>query len=111
MASNAAGGAGAFMSGLAGGIMGGTQIQNMMANGKKPGDPNHQSTGTALQDAGNQPGAFGLPGGPVNQNQNQALGLPGQQQTVLPSTPEAKAATNQSTGTWGTIAGYYNPQS
>lgn len=107
MANNAAGGAGALLSGLAGGYMGGMQLQNMMANQQKPADPNHQSTGTAVQAAANQPGALGLPAG----NQVTSLGLPaGQQQAALPSNPDVKAATTQSTGTWGTIAGYYNPQ-
>ena len=116
MANNAAGGAGALLSGLAGGYVGGMQLQNMMANQKKPTDPNHQSTGTAVQNAANQPGTLGTPGAQVGQNQQvTSLGLPDQgvpvaQQAALPSTPEAKSATNQSTGMWGTIAGYYNPQ-
>lgn len=109
MASNVAGGAGALLSGLAGGYMGGMQIQNMMANQQKPADPNHKSTGTAIQNAANQPGSMG------QQAPSLGLGLPEQsaqpeQQPALPSSPDAKAVTNQSTGTWGTIAGYYNPQ-
>ena len=81
MANNAAGGAGALLSGLAGGYMGGMQLQNMMANQQKPADPNHQSTGTAVQAAANQPGALGLPAG----NQVTSLGLPaGQQPAALP---------------------------
>lgn len=116
MASNTAGGAGALLSGLAGGYVGGMQLQNMMANQNKP-DPNHQSTGTAVQAAANQPGTQGTLGAPVGQNQQiTSLGLPDQgipvaQQAALPSAPDAKAATTQATGTWGTIAGYYNPQS
>lgn len=110
MANNAAGGAGALLSGLAGGYMGGMQLQNMMANQQKPADPNHQSTGTAVQAAANQPGVLGTQSQPMT-----SLGLPDQgamggQQAALPSTPDAKAATTQATGTWGTIAGYYNPQ-
>lgn len=116
MATNAAGGAGALLSGLAGGYVGGMQLQNVMANQKKPADPNHQSTGTAVQAAANQPGTQGTLGTPGGQNQQiTSLGLPDQgipvaQQAAMPSTPDAKAATTQATGTWGTIAGYYNPQ-
>lgn len=108
MANNAAGGAGALLSGLAGGYMGGMQLQNMMAK-QNTQDPNHQSTGTAIQAAANQPGAMGTPAG---QNQQvTSLGLPDQgMPSALPSSPEAKSATTQSTGNWGTIAGYYNPQ-
>lgn len=113
MANNATGGAGALLSGLAGGYVGGMQLQNMMANQKKPADPNHQSTGTAVQAAANQPGTLGTPGSQPTQVTSLGLpdqGIPVAQQAAMPSTPDAKAATTQATGTWGTIAGYYNPQ-
>lgn len=78
MANNLGGAGGALLSGLAGGYMGGLQMQRDMA---KP------QTG------------LGLPG----QSATGAQGLP-QTQPAQPSSPDAKAAATDNTGAWGTIA-------
>lgn len=85
MANNAAGGAGALLSGLTGGVMTGQQVQ--------------RGINTVSQNG------LGLPG----QSATGAVGLPQTQpQPAQPSTPDAKAAATQSTGVWGTIAGLFN---
>lgn len=83
MANNTAGGAGALLSGLAGGYSSGRQL---LGN-----TPNPSPTG------------LGLPG----QSATGAQGLP-QTQPAAPSTPDAKAATTATNGNWGTLAGYFN---
>lgn len=78
MANNA--GTGALLSGLAGGLSNGQQMQQLM-----------------------KPNGLGLPG----QSATGAQGLP-QTQPAAPSTPDTKAAATQAGGTWGTLSGYIN---
>lgn len=80
MANNAAGAAGALLSGLAGGYSAGSQMQRDMKQG-----------------------GIGLP----TQSATGATGLP-QTQPAAPSTPDAKAAATSTTGNWGTLSGYFN---
>lgn len=108
-------GLGSFLEGMSGGL----QLGMSMERNKKVSDAleNRQSqkeggnatanSGTAIQNAAAQPGAFGLPGQP-QPSATGAVGVPGYNPTqspAMPSTPGAKAETN-SNGNWATLAGY-----
>ena len=56
-----AGGLGALLQGVAGGVMAGKQAQQSMDTQKQP-DANATNPGTAIQAAADKPGSFGMPG-------------------------------------------------
>ena len=84
------GGLGAFLSGMSGGYMSGKQPQRDMKASEKPG--------------------LGLPQQQPQQPQQSATGatLPAATQPVQPV--NSQPATDQSPGSWGTIAGYLKQQ-
>ena len=84
------GGLGAFLSGVPGGYMSGKQMQRDMKASEKPG--------------------LGLPQQTQQQPPQSATGatLPAATQPVQPG--NAQPGTVESTGSWGTIAGYLKQQ-
>lgn len=110
-------GLGSFLEGVAGGMNLGmsidrnkkmTDAQEGAAAKKDAGTAT--SSGTAIQNAASQPGAMGLPAQMPQQAAMQGNGIgmsynPTQSQ-VMPSTPQAKTATNND-GNWGTIASFF----
>lgn len=110
-------GLGSFLEGVAGGMNLGMSIDRnkKMADAQegaaaKKDAGTATSSGTAVQNAAAQPGAMGLPAQMPQQGAMPGNGIgmsynPTQSQ-VMPSTPQAKTATNNN-GNWGTIASLF----
>ena len=114
-------GLGSFLEGVAGGMNLGMSIDRnkkmsdaLEGAAAKKDAGTSTSTGTAVQNAAGQTGAMGLPGQIPPQStfddlgKNAGIGMsynPTQSQ-VMPSTPQAKTATNNN-GNWGTIASLF----
>lgn len=114
-------GLGSFLEGVSGGMQLGMSmdrnkkmsdaLENMAAKNGSGGDA---GSGTAIQNAAAQPGSMGLPGqmppqssfDDLGSNAGIGMGYNPTQSQVMPSSPQAKTATNNS-GNWGTIASFF----
>ena len=110
-------GLGSFLEGVAGGMNLGMSIDRnkkmseaLEGAAAKKDAGTATSSGTAVQNVAAQPGAMGLPAQMPQQGAMPGNGIgmsynPTQGQ-VMPSTPQAKTATNNN-GNWGTIASLF----